>query len=140
MKDINYPLRKAYNTALETVGIPVYYQFAPNDENSTAYIVFSGIDSNDASTKSSADTDTVIEVRIHTRQDGYINGNSADTYAGLVYDAVYSTQNQVFDLSADGLQMVSTRVQSDNTLDYGVLNNQIFIDRIITFKHKIFIQ
>ena len=139
MKDVNWPLRKAYTTALENVGVPVYYQQADDNENSDLFIVFSGIRSADESTKTSSDTGTEIEVRIHARKDKFNQGKDPDEFASLVFDAIYPTPTSVLDLSEDGMQMVGTRLVSDNTIDYGTAGNAVYIDRIIRFRHEIFI-
>jgi len=37
------------------------------------------------------------------------------------------------------LQLISTRLSGDNTMNYGIRNERKFIDRTLIFKHHIFI-
>jgi len=136
MIDVVGPLRKKINDALEATDYPVYYEMAPDNENSDCYLVFGSISQSNADTKSSEDVDVRYEIRIHTKQDKYNAGDIMDTAAG----AVYSAMSAMFDLSADGMQNISQNRDTDNVLNYGAIGNNIFMDRIITFKHKIFIQ
>jgi hypothetical protein len=137
MNDINYPLRKAYFAALTATGLPVYYQGLPNNQNPEEYIVFRSINSNEASTKNSADTETQITVEIHTYQEYANQGRLVETIADEIYQYVYAISQ--FVLPMDGVQMVSTELVSDQTNNYGYLGNRMYIDRFITFKHNIFI-
>lgn len=137
MRDINYPLRKAYFAALQATGLPVYYQSIPNNINPENYIVFRSINSNDASTKTSSDTSTTIIVEIHTLKDIINPGLDADSIAGLVYTYIYAISN--FVLPMDQLQMVSTELSNDIVQDVQLNHQQAYINRFITFRHNIFI-
>lgn len=141
MKDINFPLRKAYMTALagityNSVAVPVYYMQAPDDLNVDNYIVFGGVTNNDISTKGSADTNTLMRVTIHTKGNKYNSGQAADSIAGQVLQSVYPNSQATLDL--DGLQMFSTELASDLTQDYSIKDSVAFIDRILMFRHKIY--
>lgn len=137
MKDINYPLRKAYFAALQATGLPVYYQSIPNNINPENYIVFRSINSNDASTKTSSDTSTTITVEIHTLKDIMNPGLDADTIAGLVYTYIYAISQ--FVLPMDLMQMVSTQLSNDNVQNVQLNHQQAYVSRFITFSHNIFI-
>ena len=137
MIDINWPLRKAYFAALSVTNYPVFYQGLPSNINPEEYIVFRSINSNEASTKNSADTDTTIVVEIHTYQEFANQGRLVETISDLVYQYVYAISQ--FVLPMDGVQMVSTELVSDQTNNYGYLGNRMYIDRFITFKHNIFV-
>jgi hypothetical protein len=137
MKDINYPLRKAYKTALDAVGLPVFYQSIPNNINPANYLVFRSINSNDASTKTSADTSTTITVEIHTLKDIMNPGLDADTIAGQVYTYIYAISN--FVLPMDQMQMVSTEFSNDTVQNIQLNNQQSYVSRFITFRHNIFV-
>lgn len=143
MKDVNFPLRKSYFSKLNGLvynGTPIkaFYQKAPSNITDANYIVFGGINSNDVSGKSKADTDTTIRVSIHTHKDGMNDGAAADAIAGLVLNAIYSTPTSVLDITSDGLQCVTTSLSGDITLDYAIFNTREKIDRILTFNHRIF--
>lgn len=137
MKDINYPLRKAYFAALQVTGLPVYYQSLPNNINPENYIVFRSINSNDASTKTSSDTSTTIIVEIHTLKDIMNSGIDADDIAGQVYNYIY--QISQFVLPMDLMQMVSTELSNDTVQNFQLNHQQAYISRFITFRHNIFI-
>ena len=142
MRDINYPLRKAYFSAITGItyegAVPVYYLQAPDDIAPSNYIVFGGVTNNDASTKSSADTSTLMRVTIHTSKNKNNDGKAADYIAGEVLQRIYPTSQAYLDLSADNLQMVSTELVSDLVQDYGIKNSSVYIDRILIFRHKIY--
>ena len=94
MKDSNYPLRKSYYSALTGITydsntVPVYYLQAPDDIAASNYIVFGGVSNNDLSTKSSADTDSLMRVTIHTFKEKYNDGKEADFIAGSVLERIY---------------------------------------------------
>jgi len=137
MKDINYPLRKAYFAALQATGLPVYYQQLPNNINPENYIVFRSINSNDASTKNSSDTLTTITVEIHTLKDIMNPGLDADNIAGQVYTYIYAISQ--FVLAMDAMQMVSTEMSNDTVQNFQLNNQQAYISRFITFRHNIFV-
>ena len=135
MQDINQVLRVAYMTALSGVGVPVYYQNAPDNLNPDVYIVFRSITNVDASTKSSSDLNVDITVEIHTKSNIGNTGVSADSLAGLVYQAIYSNKQTNIALSSG--RVLQTRVVTDRTLDYTLKNQFGYIDRFITFNHLI---
>lgn len=145
MKDVNYPLRKAYYTLLsgityDSVAVPCYYQKAPNDIAANNYIVFGGINNNDSSTQHKADTDTSINVTIHTYQQVYNSGEAADAIAGTILSLIYPDKQTHFDMSDDTLQNVTTTLTNDFTQFYNILGSREYIDRILTFRHHIFHQ
>lgn len=145
MKDVNYPLRKAYYSLLSgitynSVAVPVYYQKCPNDIAAANYIVFGGVSSNDLSSKYKADTETTIRVTVHTHQQIYNSGEAADSIAGSILLAIYPDPQTKPDLSADSLQLVDTLLANDFTLDYNLFNTREYVDRILTFRHRIFHQ
>lgn len=144
MKDVNWPLRKIYNTRLtgisyNSVTVRAFYQAAPDDITDQNYIVFSSVDNNDVSSKSNADTDTSMQVVIHTFESKYNSGRAADAIAGYIFTALYpDPQAAQPDMSADGLQIVTTKLTGDRTLPYNIQSATEYIDRILTFTHRIF--
>lgn len=143
MKDVNFPLRKSYYSKLnglvyDSTPVKAFYQKAPDNIADKNYIVFAGINSSDVSSKQNADTDTQIRVTIHTHKDGLNDGAAADAIAELVLNALYSTPTSVLDITADGLQCVTTSLSGDITLDYAIFNTREKIDRILTFSHRIY--
>ena len=142
MRDINYPLRKAYYSALTGInydagGVPVYYLQAPDGITAANYIVFGGVTNNDLSTKNSADTGTLMRVTVHTFKEKYNDGKAADFIGGQILQRIYPNSQAVLTLD-DNLQMFSTELVSDIVQDYGIRNSTVYIDRIIIFRHKIY--
>jgi len=143
MKDVNYPLRKAYvaaldgNVVVDTVNVPVYYMAAPEDEEDKNYITLNQVANVDAGTKSSSDTNTSMQVQIHTWDDNGNAGRMADMIAGVVFSIIYPNTQYVLDMSADNLHMISTVVDGDNTNEMSSQGNRVFVTRIITFRHNI---
>ena len=137
MKDVNYPLRKAYFAALQAVGLPVYYQSLPNNLHPENYIIFRGITSNDASTKNSSDTSTSMVVEIHTLKDITNPGLDADNIANSVFNYIYNISQ--FVLPMYQMQMVSTQMQFDRVDNIQLNHQQAYVSRFITFQHDIFV-
>lgn len=142
MKDVNYPLRKAYiialaNMVVDGIPIPVYYPAVPEEETSKAYILLSQPSNVDNGTKNSSDTDTSMQLKIITWDEGSNSGKLADMIANEIFARIYPIPQATLDLSADNINMVSTELSNDNTQDYGSVNNRFFIDRYLTFKHFI---
>ena len=143
MKSVNYPLRKAYVSALAGIEIegqpvPVYYLVAPDSETSPYYITLNSVSNNDISTKGSSDTNTSMQVQIHTWSNGGNSGAVADIIAQAVYEQIYFNTQTVLDLSADNLQMISTKMANDQVNELSGLGNKQFVTRIITFDHNIY--
>jgi len=78
VKDVNFPLRKAYITALgdplevdvthpaaSTIEVPIYYLVAPDSETGKYYITLNQVANSEAGTFSSDDTNTSMQVQIH---------------------------------------------------------------------------
>lgn len=146
MKDTNWPLRKVYNTRLagityNTISVRAFYQKAPNDISDNYYIVFAGINNTDVSSKQKADTETSMMVTIHTFEQTYNDGRAADSIAGSIFTALYADpQAAKPDMSADGLQIVTTRLSGDQTQTYNIQGAREYLDRVLTFTHRIYHQ
>lgn len=145
MKDVNYPLRKIYHAAFtgityNSVAVRNFYQQAPDDITDQYYIVFGSINNNDVSSQHKADTDTAINVTIHTFESKYNDGRAADAIAQSIFDVIYPNKQTLPDMSADGLQIVSTRLTNDFTQPYTIQGSTQYIDRVLTFSHHIFHQ
>lgn len=139
MKDVNLAIRKAYYAALTATGLPVFYGEAPDNITDPVYIVFSAINSSDASTFNSDDTNTTVQVKIHTWANKYNPGTSGASAADEVFQRVYPNRAFNLDLTADGFQMLNTTVSNDFEEPLGMLAGRKYLDRTIIFSHKIFI-
>lgn len=136
MIDLNYSLRVAYYSALNGIGVPVYYQTLPPTSNPENYILFRSISNTDLSTKSTADTNTTITVEIHTKTDQVNRGLNADILAREVFNKIYP--NKTDSLTISGGQILSTEIISDDIRDISINANEAYISRYITFKHIIY--
>jgi len=141
MIDVNGPLKKAYKTALtgivyNTVAIPVYANYLPDNITAENYIVFGPVTNNSIGTLNSQDTSSLMRVTVYSTGNRNNNGDAADYIAGKVIERIHPTQS--FAITIDGaFQITATSLESDTTQDYGVNANKIFIDRILIFKHSI---
>jgi len=145
MRDVNYPIRKIYYSALSaltynSLPLKVFYQKAPDDIADDNYLVFGGISSDDLSSKQNIDTDTSVRVTIHTFRDKYNDGAATDAIAGMVLTALYPNAQNRPDMSADNLQLVDTKLASDLVQNYNIQGTREYVDRVLTFKHRIFQQ
>ena len=143
MKDVNYPAQKSYLLALTGIqynggDIPVYHGEIPDSMSPDAYIVYGGITNTDASTKSSAETFSLMRVTVHTFQMKYNTGKAAAAIANEIFQRIYPNSQAKIDLSPDNMQCVSTELVSDSTLDYSIINARTYLDRVIIFRHRIF--
>jgi hypothetical protein len=141
MKDINKQLRKAYYDALQGITynsqpVPVHYNEIPTDDYPEFYIVFSGINSTDNSTKHSSDTSTNIQVGIYTQKDVSNTGDAADVIAEQVFANIYP--NPDFRLTVAGAQVLNTQLVTDRTTEVSMSNQLKLVDRILVFSHRIY--
>jgi hypothetical protein len=137
VKDINYPLQKAYYSALtgitiDSVLVPCYYKKLPNNIAPDNYIIFSPINNNDGSTKSSYDTDTFMQVSIYTFAQ---NGNTGEA-CGLIAEEIF-TRLYTTPFTVAGFTMNGTRLDSDTTTDYTTEGIRTYVERRLVFKHLI---
>lgn len=138
MIDINNTLQQAYYTALSNaVTVPVYCNAVPSNVVDDNYILFRSINNSDVSTNNSSDTDTSITVEIHTYKDLTNGSGNVTSLANYVFGAIYPTPQ--FNLTVDGVQVVSTRLDGDRTEQYQMNNTRMYISRYLTFRHRIFI-
>lgn len=145
MRSANYALRKKYFSLLSgitynSVAVPVFSQKAPDNVNAENYIVFGGISSSDDSGQYKADTETSINVTIHSYKQNSNDGAAADSIANEVLTRIYPNKQTQPDLSADSLQCVSTLLANDYTQNYNIMGGREYIDRVLTFRHHIFHQ
>lgn len=143
MKDINTILQTAYynaiTTALAADSIQVYEGEEPDDLTDKLYVVLSDIQTVDQSTKNSSDVNASIQVSIHSWEFKYNNATALNECAGKIIEAICGSPDTNFDLSADGVQVMNTKIQNDRTERLGELAGRKFITRIITFEQDIFI-
>lgn len=135
-RDHNNALRKAYFAALTgiTYGgnpIPVYADEAPDEPGST-YITFAPLTNSDDSPKNAVVLDATILVSVYTSAPKYHNATVVDAISDEVLQRITAG------LTINGVQNVFTTMVNDNTERPRILNQLVAIDRLITFRHKIF--
>lgn len=139
MIDVNYPLRKAYYSKLSTItyagsSVPVYYKRLPDNLEPRYYIIMDGAANVDASTTNSRDTWTSMRVTVHTWEEKSNPGKAADLIAGEVLTKIYQRPST---LAPTGLFVITTQLSDDRVMDVEV-DNKVFIDRVLTFRHNIY--
>jgi hypothetical protein len=138
MQNVNTELATAYLAALQPIGVPVFYNFVTPNLVPSDYILFRSIQNLDASTKSTGELTTLVTVEIRTTSTNVVNTTTLDSLANDVFQAIYT--NTHFNLLLSSFQVVSTEIASDNTLNYTLQDGNMYIDRIITFRHHIFVE
>ncbi len=140
MIDIVYPLQKAYMLILagityNSVAVPVFYQITPDNQPNN-YIVFGQIRDADNSCMTDQFSLANVTVKIHTASEKYNSGAAVAKIADQVLQKVYPLHKTI-DLSADKLQLFSTKKTQDFTEDWTLQNQIIYIDRTLQFTHNI---
>lgn len=143
MRSVNFALNKIYFSLLSGIEyngevIQVYDRQAPDDITSTNYIVFLLTDNNDNDGQYKASTSTTMQVTIHTHSLKYNPSQVADAIADDIFERIYPNKQDTPDMSADGFQLVHTRLTGDRTTPYNIQNTRNYLDRILTFTHQIF--
>ena len=139
MKDINSDLIQAYYNIIDGLSIPVYEGEEPDNLADKIYVVISDVYNNDTSTDNSSDTNTTIQISIHSWEHKYNNTKLLNSTTNQILEAIKPNPKSVIDLSEYGLQMLNLSVQTDRTERYGELAGRVYISRILIFKQDIFI-
>jgi hypothetical protein len=139
MKDINTSLLTKYYQIVDDLGIPCYEGEEPDDVKDKIYVVISDVLNTEASTDSSSDTITTIQLTINSWEYKYNNSKILNETADLILQAIKPTSTSVVDLSEFDLQMVTLKLDTDRTERYGELGGKVYISRILIFKQFIFI-
>jgi hypothetical protein len=138
MKDVNKPLREAYFTALQKTGYKAFYMQAPNNLTGN-YIIFNSLNSSEVAQKSNSSVNVSVAITLYTETLQYNSGEAIDEMADKIYKYFYPHPAFTLPLSA-GFHMVGTDLVSDNTNPWRLKQQLITIDRVIIFRHNIFIQ
>jgi hypothetical protein len=139
MKDINTSLLTKYYQIVDDLGIPCYEGEEPDDVKDKIYVVISDVLNTEASTDSSSDTITTIQLTINSWEYKYNNSKILNETADLILQAIKPTSTSVVDLSEFDLQMVTLKLDTDRTERFGELGGKVYISRILIFKQFIFI-
>lgn len=139
MRDINTSLLTAYYNAINALNIPVYEGEEPDDVKDKIYAVISDVINIESSTKNSSDTNTTIQISVHSWEYKYNNSKTLNQTVDQILQAIKANSNDVLDLSAFGLQMMNLTLQTDRTERFGEIGGKIFISRILIFQQDIFV-
>lgn len=137
MTDVNTSLIKAYYDAIKTLGYPTYEGEEPDNLTDKVYIVISDVTNTDASTQSTSDTNSSIQVTINTWELEYNTSKTVNTVAGQIFGVIKALPTDTLALA--GMQMCSLRVGTDTTTRPVSLAGRKFILRVIIFQQNIFI-
>ena len=139
----NIPLRTAYNTVLSTITyqgapVPVYWSQLPTDIAPGIYIIFGSIRNNDAGNKTSPVTSTSVTVSVYTNFMKYNDGEAVESVANEVLNRLYKNQKFNISLPNSTFQITNTTLESDATNDFSQDQQNVYIDRVMVFNHRIF--
>ena len=143
MRSVNFALNKIYFSLLTGIqyngeDVPVYDRQAPDDITVANYIVFVHVDNGDNPGQYKASTSTSMQLTIHTHSTKYNPSQVADEIADQVFERIYPNKQDTPDMSADGFQLVHTRLTGDRTTPYNIQNTRNYLDRVLVFTHQIF--
>lgn len=142
MKDINRALRKKYfemlngNLIINDTAVPVHYKYIPNIIDAPIYVLITTVSNTDISTKQRHMTDTSIQIGIYSKDTIANDGAAVDEIADQIYAIVCPTTLSKIDLMPE-FQVVFFNMQSDNSPDAIQTDTSIFVNRFITFSHKV---
>jgi hypothetical protein len=88
-------------------------------------------------TMNTEDVDCTVQLTVHTFSNNNNSGIQCDTIAGRILEAVRPSPTVV--VSADGVQVLSTKLISDETQNYSIQNTRNYCDRVIIFEHNIYL-
>jgi hypothetical protein len=140
MKNINDIMTTKYFQLLKAAmpSIQIFRDYVPTDLGGDVYVLISAINNTDKGTFQTDDTNTTIQVGIYSRTTTDNNADDMQAIATSVYNAIKPGQPNT--ISVRGAQVLTTELVNDVSpapLDTG---SMLFINRFITFQHKIFHQ
>jgi len=141
MNDPGEALRKGYYTALNgnitvnSANVPVYDR-VPNNIG-YPFIKLSTQTTTDISDKTAFMTNNTIVIDIVTGYDGNDGGKAdSDDIANQVLGLIRTRSSGYIDLTADGFNIVTTTLDSSNTIEENKDTHYIY-RRVLTFRHII---
>lgn len=143
MKDVNSAIRKKYfellsgNLLIDGNPVPVYSDYLPSTLQVSYYLVIQVISNTSIPTKTSHITNTLVQFSIITKDTTANPGKIRDIIAGQIYFIVYPKPNSKISLEPD-FQVVFQNLEGDNNFSPLQTDTAIFLNRYITFSHKIY--
>lgn len=137
MRDVAGAFKTKYYQLLNgQIDADVFIDYVPATLKSENYVLITVPASVDASTFTTNDTDTSVQVGIYTSSSNGNNNYGADMFADEIYQIIYPTPGHLIDLTSDGFGKVGVELVNDNTMDVSLTNDAVLINRIITFRHR----
>lgn len=143
MRDVSGAIRKKYFELLngvityDSIAVPVYNKYLPNTITAPYYIVIDTISSVNIATKTSHITDTSVQLSIFTKDTTANSGKAVDYIADQIYQIIWPYPNAKISLEPD-FQVVFQTLANDNSQTALQTNTAIYLNRFITFSHKIY--
>ena len=143
MRDVNAAIRKKYyellngNLFVDNTAIPVYSDYIPNIVNADCYLIIQVISNTSIVTKTSHITNTSVQFSFFTKDIIANAGKKRDTLVSQFYQIIFPYPNSKIDLEPD-FQVVFMNLDNDNNLSPLQTDNAIYLNRYITFSHKIY--
>lgn len=144
MKDINYPVRKAFYTALngnlsyDGSNVPVSDEQLKDSDSNNFYVILGSQSDRDDSTKTSYDREASITLDIVTKQGQTATKDIADSIANQILTLLFPTTPHVHALPAQtGFQFLNLTLQNSSDIRVSLLTSQNVYRRILTFSLRV---
>ena len=119
--------------ALSPINVPVFIGYVPNELLSNQYVEFTVVSQTDDSNMNAAYSEAIVTVKIYTRGLPINDGQSINSIAAKVYEALMP--NNLSTITLNGKAAVVT-MTSDINQSINLSQDEIFINRFITFTLK----
>lgn len=141
MNDTNNVVIKAVYEALTSVldDTPVYEGMEPDNATDSSYVVIKYPVNVDASTKSSTDYKSTIQIDVHTLSEKSVRSKYLNTICDKILQSIVTEPNRNLDLGS-GFQMLNTRLFNDRTVGPDQVGNRFYLTRNLIFEYQIYIK
>lgn len=141
MKDVNKEIRKQYVAALETplaaLSCPIYNKQLPHNSTASLYVVIQVQQNFGDNSITCKGVEHAITLQVVSKQQNNNSGLSVDDVASVILETIHPQTFNTLVSSDSDLQIVSTNLEQDITLEG--LNDGVsqIVQRNLTFTHKI---
>ena len=137
MIDNNAAVEQAFYTALKAeltpLSVPVFINYAPNELLTNSYVELAIISTSDQSNMNASYSETIVSVKIFTKETSSNDGVSANTIAGKIFEAIIPTNLST--MSINGKDAVVSLL-SDINQGLILSQDEYYINRFVTFTLK----
>lgn len=144
MKDINYPIRKAFFTRLngqlsyDGTNVPVCDEQLIDSISSNNYVILGSQSDNGDDTKSTYDRQAQITLDIVTKQAQSATKDIADSIVNQILTLLFTSTPHVHTLPAQtGFQFLNLTLQNSSDIRVSLLPAQNVYRRILTFSLRV---